>query len=86
MVTPADAPADFDATFPDQGRILLDELGPGTPPSWRTLSGRASVRIDAQGRARIELFDIVFVRARSTEQRSVPSGLLIGEVVAEEWP
>lgn len=90
LMTPADAPADFDATFPQDGRILLDELWPGALASWRTLSGRASVRIDGEGRARIELADIVFTRARvapdSVEQRSVTSGLLVGEIVTEEWP
>ena len=90
LMTPADAPADFDATFPDDGRILLDELAPGAPASWRTLSGQASVRVDAEGRARVELADIVFTRARvapnAVEQRSVASGLLVGEIVTEEWP
>lgn len=90
LMTPADVPADFDATFPADGRILLDELGPGAPASWRTLSGQARVRIDSQGRARVELEDIVFARARvardAMEQRSVASGLLVGEIVTEEWP
>jgi hypothetical protein len=90
LMTPADAPADFDASFPEQGRILLDELGPGAPASWRTLSGRARVRIDGEGRARVELADIVFTRSRVApdlvEQRSVASGLLVGEIVTEEWP
>ena len=90
LMTPADTPANFDASFPQDGRILLDELGPGAPASWRTLSGQASVRIDSEGRARVELADIVFARARvapdSMEQRSVASGLLVGEIVTEEWP
>jgi len=90
LMTPADAPTDFDATFPEQGRILLDELGPGAAASWRTLSGTARVRVDGEGRARVELADIVFKRARvapdSVEQRSVASGLLVGEIVTEEWP
>jgi hypothetical protein len=90
LMTPGDTPADFDATFPEDGRILLDELGPAATASWRTLSGKASVRIDAGGRARVELADIVFTRAHvapeAAEQRSVASGLLVGEIVGEEWP
>ena len=90
LMAPADMPSDFDATFPEDGRILLDELGPGAPASWKTLSGRVGVRIDAQGRARVELSDIVFTRSRvaadAAEERTVASGVLAGQVVAEQWP
>jgi len=93
LLAPADAPGDFDATFPEGGRILLDELGPDGSllASWKTLGGRASVRIDEQGRVRIELADIVFsaraaVDATGARERTVTSGVLVGDVVAEEWP
>ena len=91
IITPSETPADFDASFPDDGRILLDELQPGdaVASSWATASGSAHVRIDDQGRVRVELTDIVFNRAGrgpAAAPRNVESGLLVGEVVAEEWP
>ena len=91
IITPSETPADFDAVFPDDGRILLDELEPGdvAASSWTTASGGAHVRVDEQGRVRVELTDIVFTRAGrgpAAAPRSVESGLLVGEVVAEEWP
>jgi hypothetical protein len=95
LMTPADTPGDFDATFPEDGRILLDEVNDDGSllASWRTVSGRVSVRTDEQRRLRIELADIVFARTRAATgaasaeaQRTVTSGLLVGDVIAEEWP
>jgi hypothetical protein len=86
LMTPSDTPADFEATFPDAGRILLDEVVDGSPVTWGTLSGSATVHVDDQGRVRVSLADVVLARSRRGAERSVASGLLVGDVVAEQWP
>jgi hypothetical protein len=88
LMTPSDTPADFEAIFPEDGRILLDEVVDGSPVLWGTLSGRASVHVDAQGRVQVALADVAFTRSRrATEpERTVVSGSLVGDVVAEQWP
>jgi hypothetical protein len=92
LVTPSDKPSDFEATFPEGGRVLLDEVGPdgATMLSWGTLSGTARVNVDDSGQARVDLADLVFSRSRRAtnpeSQRSVATAVLTGEVIAEEWP
>lgn len=92
LITPSDDPADFDAVFPEDGRVVLDEIAPDgvTAQTWATLGGRASVRIDERGRARVELADLVFSRSRraggQAGERSVASASLVGDVITEQWP